>query len=155
MRQAMLRQQTKEKAVRSIPILAVAALTMLGACQDTGERSVGVMRTGGSFAIMQIDDRLVPAGLTMAVSDRGRVNGVGPCSHYTAQLTQWGGAMTLSGLVVAPRSCQRQTDAPLDARFNAALATVVSARAGADRADVALLDAEGRTRLQMQRMNEN
>lgn len=134
--------------MRSIPFL-VAVTLLLAGCQDAGQRSVGVLRTGGDFAVTRIDGRPAPTGVTMTITDSGRVNGAGPCSLYTAQLTQWGGTMTLSGLTVTPRACPNPADKLAEAQFRRALSTVVAARAGADRAQVSLTDAEGRTRLHL------
>ncbi len=136
--------------MRSIPFLAALTLLLAG-CQDAGQRSVGVLRTGGDFAVSRIDGKTAPMGLTMTITDSGRVNGTGPCSFYAAQLTQWGGAMTLSGLTVTPRACPRPADRLAEAQFRSALSTVVTARAGADREQVSLTDAEGRVRLHLLR----
>lgn len=138
--------------MRPIPFLAAVTL-LLAACQDTGQRSVGVLRTGGDFAVTQIDGHPAQAGLTMTITESGRVNGAGPCSLYTAQLTQWGGAMTLSGLTVTPRPCAGGA-AVADTQFRRALSTIVAARAGADRAQVMLTDAEGRVRLHLRRKDQ-
>lgn len=136
--------------MRSIFVVAVASLFLAG-CQDTGQRSVGVLRTGGNFAVTQIDGRPAPDGVTMIITESGRVNGAGPCSFYTAQLTQSGGAMTLSGLIMTPRDCAGAAAKLTETQFRSALTTVIAAQAGADRAAVSLTDAEERVRLQLLR----
>lgn len=139
--------------MRSNAFLAAVTLLLAG-CQDAGQRSVGVLRNGGDFVVAQIDGKPAPSHLTMTITDSGRVNGAGPCSLYTAQLTQWGGAMTLSGLVIIPRACPGAADKLADTQFRNALSAVVVARAGADRANVALFDAERRARLHLFRQRE-
>lgn len=129
--------------IRTVAVLAGTA--MLVACQDAGEQSVALLRPGDSFAVARIDGAPAPAGVTFEVGDTGRVTGAAPCNRYSGQLTEQGGAMTISGTVMTRRACLDPALNLAEMRFGNALGSITAARSTAD--GIALTDPEGRERL--------
>lgn len=127
------------------PLAALATLAALAACQDAGERSVSMLRPGASFTVARIDGVPAPAGVTFEIGEDGRVTGRAPCNRYSGQLTESGGAMTISGTVMTRMACAEADRMMAETRFGNALGSVTAARRGAD--GIALIDPEGRERI--------
>ncbi|WEF23954.1 META domain-containing protein [Paracoccus sp. S3-43] len=126
-------------------IAGLAVIASLAACQDAGERSVALLRPGGSFTVARIDGAPAPAGVTLEVGEDGRVSGRAPCNRYSGQLTESGGAMAVSGMVMTRMACV-ETDRNLaETRFATALGSVTAARGTAE--GIALTDPEGKERI--------
>ena len=123
----------------------VAAVLSLAACQDPGERSVAMLRPGSSFAVARIDGAPAPGGVTLEVGEGGRVTGRAPCNRYSGQLTESGGAMTVSGMVMTRAACLEPDRTMAEMRFAVALGSITGARRSGD--TVALIDPEGRERI--------
>lgn len=128
---------------RTLAVLAATA--SLAACQDAGERSVSMLRPGSSFTVARIDGTPAPAGVTLDVGESGRVTGRAPCNRYSGQLTQSGGAMTVSGTVMTRMACAEPDRMMAETRFGMALGSITAARRSAD--GIALVDPEGRERI--------
>lgn len=128
---------------RTLAVLAATA--SLAACQDAGERSVSMLRPGSSFTVARIDGTPAPAGVTLDVGEGGRVTGRAPCNRYSGQLTQSGGAMTVSGTVMTRMACAEPDRMMVETRFGMALGSITAARRSAD--GIALVDPEGRERI--------
>jgi len=128
---------------RALAVLAATA--SLAACQDVGERSVSMLRPGSSFTVARIDGTPAPAGVTLDVGESGRVTGRAPCNRYSGQLTQSGGAMTVSGTVMTRMACAEPDRMMAETRFGMALGSITAARRSAD--GTALIDPEGRERI--------
>ncbi|GHG14728.1 META domain-containing protein [Paracoccus aerius] len=128
---------------RTLAVLAATA--SLAACQDAGERSVSMLRPGSSFTVARIDGTPAPAGVTLDVGESGRVTGRAPCNRYSGQLTQSGGAMTVSGTVMTRMACAEPDRMMAETRFGMALGSITAARRSAD--GIALIDPEGRERI--------
>ncbi len=126
-------------------LAALAILAALAACQDAGERSVAMLRPGASFIVARIDGAPAPDGVTFEVGEGGRVTGRAPCNRYSGQLTESGGAMTVSGTVMTRMACAEADRNLAEMRFGNALGSVTAARRGTD--GIALVDPEGRERL--------
>ncbi|MFD2814075.1 META domain-containing protein [Paracoccus aerius] len=86
-----------------------------------------------------------PAGVTLDVGESGRVTGRAPCNRYSGQLTQSGGAMTVSGTVMTRMACAEPDRMMAETRFGMALGSITAARRSAD--GIALIDPEGRERI--------
>lgn len=128
---------------RSLAVLALVGA--LAACQDAGERAISILRPGSSFTVARIDGAPAPAGVTFEVGEGSRVTGRAPCNRYSGQLTQSGGAMTVSGLVMTRMACAEADRNLAEMRFGNALGSVTAARRTAD--GIALIDPEGRERI--------
>ena len=128
---------------RTLAVLAATA--SLAACQDAGERSVSMLRPGSSFTVARIDGTPAPAGVTLDGGESGRVTGRAPCNRYSGQLTQSGGAMTVSGTVMTRMACAEPDRMMAETRFGMALGSITAARRSAD--GIALIDPEGRERI--------
>lgn len=126
-------------------LAVLPAIAVLAACQDPGERSVAMLRPGSSFAVARIDGALAPDGTTLEVGERGRVTGQAPCNRYSGQLTEQGGAMTVSGLVMTRMACAEPDRNLAEMRFGLALGSITAARRSGDA--IALIDPEGKVRL--------
>ena len=129
-------------------IAAVIALGLLAACQDPGRRSMRALPPGSDFAVVAINGRPAPEGVTMRIGADGRVSGRTPCNHYTGQLTERYGAIAVSGMVVTRMACADPERDLAENRFTAAMG-VVTAAGRTDGAEVVLTDAEGRERLRL------
>ena len=126
-------------------LAALATVAALAACQDTGERSVAMLKPGNSFTVARIDGAPAPAGVTLDVGEGGRVTGRAPCNRYSAQLTESGGAMTLGGTVMTRMACAEPDRMMAETRFGMALGSVTAARRASG--GIALIDPEGRERI--------
>ncbi|MTE00426.1 META domain-containing protein [Paracoccus sp. YIM 132242] len=126
-------------------LAALAAAAALAACQDAGERSVAMLRPGSSFTVARIDGAPAPAGVTFEVGEGSRVTGRAPCNRYSGQLTESGGAMTVSGTVMTRMACGEADRMMAETRFGIALGSVTAARRTGE--GIALTDPEGRERL--------
>lgn len=127
------------------PLAILAAMASLAACQDAGERSVSMLRPGASFTVARIDGAPAPAGVTFEVGEGGRVTGRAPCNRYSGQLTESGGAMTVSGTVMTRMACAEADRNLAEARFGTALGSITAARRTTE--GIVLVDPEGRERL--------
>ncbi|WP_347137643.1 META domain-containing protein [Paracoccus sp. SSK6] len=128
---------------RALAVLAATAA--LAACQDAGQRSVAMLRPGSSFTVARIDGAPAPAGVTLEVGEGGRVTGRAPCNRYSGQLTESGGAMTVSGVVMTRMACADADRNLAETRFGMALGSVTAARRTGE--GIALADPEGRERI--------
>lgn len=128
---------------RALAVLAATAT--LAACQDAGQRSVALLRPGASFTVARIDGAPAPAGVTLEVGEGGRVTGRAPCNRYSGQLTESGGAMTVSGVVMTRMACADADRNLAETRFGNALGSVTAARRTGE--DIVLADSEGRERI--------
>lgn len=131
------------------PLALLAALASLAACQDAGERSVAMLRPGDNFTVARIDGAPAPAGVTLEVGEGGRVTGRAPCNRYSGQLTESGGAMAVSGMVMTRMACMEQDRNMAEMRFGNALGSITAARRTGD--GIALTDPEGRERIALTR----
>ncbi|WP_295045546.1 META domain-containing protein [uncultured Paracoccus sp.] len=129
--------------IRSLALLA--ATTTLAACQDAGERSVAMLTPGSSFAVARIDGDPAPLGVTLEVGEAGRISGRAPCNRYSGQLTESGGAMSVSGVVMTRMACIEPARSLAETRFGTALGSITAARSTAD--GIALVDPEGKERI--------
>lgn len=127
------------------PLAALATLAALAACQDAGERSVAMLRPGAAFTVARIDGAPAPAGVTFELGEGGRVTGRAPCNRYSGQLTESGGAMTVSGVVMTRMACAEADRMLAETRFGNALGSITAARRGGG--GIALIDPEGRERI--------
>ena len=128
---------------RALAVLVATAA--LAACQDAGERSVSMLRPGSSFTVARIDGAPAPAGVTFEVGEGSRVTGRAPCNRYSGQLTQSGGAMTVSGLVMTRMACAEADRNLAEMRFGNALGSVTAARRMGE--GIALIDPQGKVRI--------
>ncbi|MGN7868241.1 META domain-containing protein [Paracoccus sp. 22332] len=126
-------------------IAGLAAIASLAACQDAGERSVAMLQPGSSFTVARIDGAPAPAGVTLDVGADGRVSGRAPCNRYSGQLTESGGAMAVSGMVMTRMACVEADRNLAETRFATALSSITAARSTAD--GIALIDPEGKVRI--------
>lgn len=126
-------------------LAALAAAAALAACQDAGERSVAMLEPGARFAVIRIDGAPAPDGVSFEVGAGGRITGRAPCNRYSGQLTERGGAMTASGLVITRRACADPARTLAETRFVNAMGAVTAARPVAE--GTALVDPQGNERL--------
>lgn len=131
------------------PLALLAAMASLAACQDAGERSVAMLRPGESYVVTRIDGAPAPAGVTLEVGEGGRVTGRAPCNRYSGQLTENGGAMAVSGMVMTRMACAEQDRNMAEVRFGNAMGSITAARRTGD--GIALTDPEGRERIALAR----
>lgn len=127
------------------PLAALTIIAALAACQDAGQRSVALLHPGERFAVARIDGAPAPDGLTLEVGEAGRITGQAPCNRYSGQLTEWGGAMSVSGVVITRRACADPALNLAEIRFGNALGSITAARRTGD--GVALADPQGRERI--------
>lgn len=133
--------------IRAATIASITA-GLLGACQDTGQRSMHVLSPGSNFAVVEINGQVAPDGVTMMIGEKGGVNGRAPCNLYNGQLTQRDGAITVSGMVMTRMACLDPQRDRAENRFTAAIGAVTAASRGKN-GEVLLTDAEGRERLRL------
>lgn len=126
-------------------LTALAAAAALAACQDAGERSVAMLKPGDRFAVIRIDGAPAPERVTFEVGSGGRITGRAPCNRYSGQLTEQGGAMTASGLVITRMACADPARTLAETRFVNAIGAVTAARRMGD--GTALVDPQGEARL--------
>lgn len=129
--------------IRILAVLAAAA--GLAACQDAGQRSVAMLQPGDSFTVARIDGAPAPDGVTFEVGPGGRITGRAPCNRYSGQLTEGGGAMAASGLVITRMACLDPVRTLAETRFVNAMGAVTAAQRTAG--GPVLVDPQGKERI--------
>lgn len=100
--------------------LAALPLALMTACATPQDAAL-VLLPGASFTVSQIDGRPAPEGVTLEVTDTGRLAGRAPCNRYFASFAASGPGIVIEAPGVTRMACLDPGTAAAETAFLAAL----------------------------------
>lgn len=100
--------------------LAALPLVLLAACETPSGGSQFLV-PGTSYTVTQIDGRPAPEGVTLEVTETGRIAGQAPCNRYFATLAPTETGIEISAPGVTRMACLDRERTAAETAFLAAL----------------------------------